>query len=90
MTSAFLDQFDEAALASASVAVIGDICIDHYYFTDSAVSEISVETGLETVSVKSSEYYLGGAGNVAETLRTLADGKDDLYGDSGSEAEGPI
>ncbi|MGI0528900.1 PfkB family carbohydrate kinase [Treponema socranskii] len=90
MTLSFLDQFDEAALASASVAVIGDICIDHYYFTDSAVSEISVETGLETVSVKSSEYYLGGAGNVAETLRTLGVGKVDLYGVSGSDTESAI
>ena len=90
MTSAFLEQFDEAALAAASVAVIGDVCIDHYYFADSALSEISVETGLETVSVKSSEYYLGGAGNVAETLRTLGVGKVDLYGVSGSDAEGAI
>ena len=90
MLSAFWDQFDGAALASASIAVIGDICLDHYYFADSAVSEVSVETGLETVSVKSSEYYLGGAGNVAETLRTLGVGKVDLYGVSGADAEGDI
>lgn len=73
-----------------SVAVVGDVCLDHYYFIDGSRSEISVETGLRTLSVSDSRYSLGGAGNVATTCRTLGSGRVDLYGVVGNDMEAMI
>jgi len=82
-----VNRFAALDLDGVQIAVIGDICIDHYYFIDSSLSEISVETGLETISVQRSEYSLGGAGNVAESLRTMGVKKVDLYGVVGDDVE---
>lgn len=54
-----------------SVAVIGDFCLDAYWFIDESKSEISVETGLSTHPVKQQRYSLGGAGNVTNNLAAM-------------------
>lgn len=79
----------EAGKTCVKIAVIGDICLDRYTFIDSRLSEISVETGLPTQSVRREEYKLGAAGNVALNLRKL--GCDvDIYGVIGKDWNGKI
>ena len=53
------------------IAVIGDFCLDAYWFIDEAMSEISVETNEVTRPVAKQRYSLGGAGNVTNNLAAL-------------------
>lgn len=59
------------SVKSARVAIIGDFCLDAYWFIDESGSEISVETGLPTRTVSGQRYSLGGAGNVAANLAAM-------------------
>jgi rfaE bifunctional protein kinase chain/domain len=52
----------------ARVLVVGDFCLDIYWFVDSSRSEKSLETGLPTNPVREQRYSLGGAGNVANNI----------------------
>jgi len=58
-------------IKSVKIAVIGDYCLDAYWFIDESRSEISVETGKATMPVDSQKYSLGGAGNVANNLAAM-------------------
>jgi rfaE bifunctional protein kinase chain/domain len=51
------------------IAVIGDVMLDKYVYGD--VSRISPEAPVQVVDVKSTDYKLGGAANVAHNVRTL-------------------
>jgi bifunctional ADP-heptose synthase (sugar kinase/adenylyltransferase)/phosphoglycolate phosphatase-like HAD superfamily hydrolase len=73
-----------------SVAVIGDICLDLYYFTGTEGAEVSVETGLQTYSVLKTKQDLGGAGNAAANCAGLGARKTDLYGVIGNDCWGKI
>jgi rfaE bifunctional protein kinase chain/domain len=53
------------------VAVLGDFCLDGYWFLDLSKSEPSVETGLRTHPIRKQRYSLGGAGNVVNNLTAL-------------------
>jgi bifunctional ADP-heptose synthase (sugar kinase/adenylyltransferase)/phosphoglycolate phosphatase-like HAD superfamily hydrolase len=68
-----------------AIAVIGDICLDLYYFTGKEGAEISVETGLQSYSVFKTRQGPGGAGNVAVNCKSLGAGKVDLYGLVGND-----
>lgn len=59
------------AIKQARIAIIGDFCLDGYWFLDESGSEISVETGLATQPVRSQRYSPGGASNVANNLVAL-------------------
>jgi rfaE bifunctional protein kinase chain/domain len=50
------------------ILVLGDYCLDIYWFVDSSRSEKSLETGLMTNPVREQRYSLGGAGNVVNNL----------------------
>lgn len=56
---------------SVKIAIIGDFCLDVYWFVDKSKSEISIETGRPTVPVRIQKYSLGGAGNVANNLSSM-------------------
>lgn len=58
-------------LSRASVAVLGDFCLDVYWTIDREASELSVETGLSTEPVRQQRYSPGGAGNVVANLMAL-------------------
>ncbi len=58
-------------IKSVKIAVIGDFCLDAYWFVDKSKSEISIETGNPTEPVRYQKYTLGGAGNVANNLAAL-------------------
>ncbi|HEY5511425.1 MAG TPA: PfkB family carbohydrate kinase [Prolixibacteraceae bacterium] len=58
-------------ISAVKIAVIGDFCLDAYWFVDEAMSEISVETNQATRPVRTQRYSLGGAGNVTNNLAAM-------------------
>ena len=58
-------------IRSVRIAIIGDFCLDAYWFVDESKSEISIETGNPTEPVRRQKYSLGGAGNVANNLAAM-------------------
>ena len=58
-------------ISSVRIVVIGDFCLDAYWFIDEAMSEISIETNEVTRPVAIQRYSLGGAGNVTNNLASL-------------------
>ncbi len=75
-------------LPELKFGVIGDFCLDFYMFLDNSASEVSIETGLRTNTVRSISATPGGAGNVAANLTSLGAGSvfgigvlgNDLFG----------
>jgi rfaE bifunctional protein kinase chain/domain len=55
-------------ITETRVCVLGDYCLDIYWFIDPSRSEKSLETGLPTNPVREQRYSLGGAGNVVNNL----------------------
>ncbi len=70
MTSKLLQRLLDD-IRNVRIAVIGDFCLDAYWFIDESLSEISIETGQVTKPVSKHRYSLGGAGNVASNLAAL-------------------
>jgi rfaE bifunctional protein kinase chain/domain len=58
-------------ISSVKIIVIGDFCLDAYWFIDETMSEISIETNEVTRPVRQQRYSLGGAGNVANNLASM-------------------
>ena len=58
-------------LVGVKIAVLGDFCLDAYWFIHEAMSEISVETNQATRPVAQQRYSLGGAGNVTNNLAAM-------------------
>lgn len=58
-------------ISHVRIAVLGDFCLDAYWFIDESKSEISIETGLATRPVKQQKYSPGGAGNVTNNLAAM-------------------
>jgi rfaE bifunctional protein kinase chain/domain len=58
-------------IKSVKIAIVGDFCLDAYWFIDESGSEISIETGQTTKPVRHQKYSLGGAGNVANNLAAM-------------------
>jgi rfaE bifunctional protein kinase chain/domain len=75
-------------IASCHVAVIGDFCLDAYWFFDPSREEYSVETGLLTQAVKSQRYSLGGAANVCVNLHAMGVAQVSAFGVIGSDPFG--
>ncbi|HNX56578.1 MAG TPA: PfkB family carbohydrate kinase [Prolixibacteraceae bacterium] len=58
-------------ISKVKIAVVGDFCLDAYWFIDEAMSEISIETNQATRPVREQRYTLGGAGNVTANIAAL-------------------
>jgi rfaE bifunctional protein kinase chain/domain len=58
-------------IKSVKIAVVGDFCLDAYWFIDESKSEISIETGQMTRPIKQQRYSLGGAGNVTNNISAM-------------------
>ena len=58
-------------IRSVKIAVLGDFCLDAYWFIDESKSEISIETGQMTRPIKEQRYSLGGAGNVTNNISAM-------------------
>ncbi len=78
------------SITNSSVAIIGDVCLDQYSFIDPLLSEISAETGLETISIKAEKFSLGGASNVAVSCKVLGIPTVDIYGVVGDDYQATI
>ncbi|NMC39289.1 MAG: carbohydrate kinase [Bacteroidales bacterium] len=75
-------------ISRVRIAVIGDFCLDAYWFIDESVSEISIETGEPTRPVREQRYSLGGAGNVANNLVSMGVGDVRTFGVTGKDPFG--
>jgi len=76
-------------IKSKKIAVIGDFCLDAYWFIDESKSEISVETGCMTRPVRQQKYSLGGAGNVTNNLAAMEVKDIRAFGVLGPDPFGP-
>ena len=74
---------------SVKIAVVGDFCLDAYWFVDESKSEISVETDQSTRPVSHQKYSLGGAGNVTNNLAAMAVKDIRAFGVLGQDPFGP-
>ena len=70
-------------IARVKIAIVGDFCLDAYWFIDESKSEISIETGRMTRPVCMQKYSLGGASNVANNLSALGVGNIYAFGVTG-------
>jgi rfaE bifunctional protein kinase chain/domain len=75
-------------ISTVKIAVVGDFCLDVYWFIDEAMSEISVETNLPTRPVQQQRYSLGGAGNVTSNLAAMGVKDVRAFGVIGSDPFG--
>jgi rfaE bifunctional protein kinase chain/domain len=76
-------------IRSVKIAVIGDFCLDAYWFIDESMSEVSVETGEVTRPVAVQRYSLGGAGNVTSNLAAMGIRDIRAFGVIGTDPFGP-
>ena len=85
-----IDEIQElfAILKTKKIAVIGDFCLDAYWFIDHSCQSHSLETGLSITNVKKQKYSLGGAANVVNNLKSLGLGDVDAYGVIGDDPFG--
>ena len=73
---------------TAKIAVVGDFCLDVYWFLNEISSEKSLETDLPTWPIAEQEYSLGGAGNVVNNLHALGCENIHVYGVVGTDPWG--
>lgn len=59
------------SIQTVKISVVGDFCLDAYWFIDESQSEVSIETGQMTRPVRTQKYSLGGAGNVTNNLAAM-------------------
>jgi len=79
-----------AALADRRIGVVGDLFLDRYLDIDAALTEPSVETGLDAYQVVRVRSYPGALGTVINNLAALGVGKIlplAFYGDDGEGYE---
>jgi len=76
-------------ISSVKIAVVGDFCLDAYWFIDESKNEISIETGQLTRPVKQQRYSLGGAGNVTNNLTAMGVKDVRAFGVIGPDPFGP-
>ncbi|MFZ4070225.1 MAG: D-glycero-beta-D-manno-heptose-7-phosphate kinase [Caulobacterales bacterium] len=76
-----------ARFAGASVAVIGDVMLDHYVY--GRVTRLAPEAPTPVLHVHSERHVLGGAANVAANIAALG-GQALLVGVIGADAAGDI
>ena len=72
----------------AKIGVVGDFCLDVYWFLNEIASEKSLETDLPTWPIAEQEYSLGGAGNVVNNLHALGCENIHVFGVVGTEPWG--
>ena len=71
-----------------TVAVVGDYCLDEYFWIDAALNEPSLETGLVAYQCVKTETFPGAAGTVAKNLAILGVGAVYAIGYIGDDGRG--
>ena len=77
-----------AKFKAARIGVLGDFCLDVYWFTDLSASELSQETCLPTRPVAEQRYELGGASNVVHNIAAIGCGCLEIFGVIGDDPWG--
>jgi rfaE bifunctional protein kinase chain/domain len=77
-----------ARIPELRIAVIGDFFLDKYLVTDPALSEVSIETGLEARQVIKIRTSPGAAGTVTNNLSALGVGAMSAVSVIGADGEG--
>lgn len=77
-----------AEFSRLRIAVLGDYFLDRYLITDPALSEVSLETGLEARQVVAVRSSPGAAGTVTNNLAALGVGHITAIGVVGADGEG--
>src|SRR5437764_15032851 len=89
LSSPLIDQI-LFALPAKRIGVVGDLFLDRYLDIDAALTESSVETGLDAYQVVRVRSYPGALGTVVNNLAALGVGKIlpvAFYGDDGEGYE---
>jgi len=73
-----------------SILVVGDFCLDGYWFSDQTRAEASVETGLFNSPITEQRYSPGAAGNIAWNLSDMGVGNVYAVGVAGNDPFGPM
>src|SRR5438045_5308081 len=71
-----------------AVGVVGDLFLDRYLDLDAALTEPSIETGLDAYQVVRVRSYPGAAGTVINNLAALGVGCIDTIAIIGDDGEG--
>lgn len=79
-----------ATIAHTRVLLIGDLCLDAYWYADMTRSELSRETPRFPLPVVREAYSPGGAANVAANLAALGVGQVQALGVLGHDWRGDI
>src|ERR1022692_3779903 len=87
LTTAIIDQI-LAAIPNRTIGVLGDLFLDRYLDLDSALTEPSIETGLDAYQVVHVRSYPGAAGTVINNLAALGVGRIVPIGMIGDDGEG--
>ena len=77
-----------AGFPGASVAVVGDFFLDKYLILEEALTEVSLETGLDAYQVVDRRLSPGAAGTVTSNLTALDAGEVYAVGFTGDDGEG--
>jgi len=75
-------------IKDVKIAVVGDFCLDAYWFIDESKAEVSVETGQMTRPIQTQKYSLGGAGNVTANIAAIGVSDIRAFGVLGSDPFG--
>ncbi len=75
-------------LPQLTIGVLGDLFLDRYLDIEAALSEPSIETGLDAYQVTGVRSYAGAAGTVINNLAALGVGKIQALGVVGDDGEG--
>jgi len=79
-----------SAIQNARVLLIGDLCLDAYWYADMTRSELSRETPRFPLPIVAETYSPGGAANVAANLAALGVGRVQAIGVLGRDWRGDI
>ncbi len=79
-----------SAMRNARVLLIGDLCLDAYWYADMTRSELSRETPRFPLPIVAEAYSPGGAANVAANLAALGVGRVQAIGVLGQDWRGDI
>src|SRR3954466_5060664 len=71
-----------------TIGVVGDLFLDRYLDLDAALTEPSIETGLDAYQVIRVRSYPGAAGPVINNLAALGVGRIDAIAVIGDDGEG--
>ena len=82
-----MNNLDKKQFNGLNILVLGDIILDHFIFGTS--NRISPEAPVPIVEVKSEDYMLGGAANVANNISELG-ANCTLIGSIGNDLSGKI